>query len=127
MSAAPVETELKLAVSPDALAALRARLAPFGRPRRATLVGVYYDTDDLRLSRGRAALRLRRSGRRWVQTFKTGAPLAAFAKRGEWETPAPGGRLHLELLGDSPLGRLLGKRGAHELAPRYATRFVRET
>lgn len=127
MSAVPVETELKLAVSPAELATLRARLAPFGRPRRATLVSVYYDTDDLRLARSRAALRLRRSGRRWVQTFKTGESLAAYATRGEWETPAPGGRLHPELLRDSPLAKLLGKRALDKLAPRFATRFLRET
>jgi inorganic triphosphatase YgiF len=123
----PTEVELKLAVPPEALRALRQRLRQFGRPQRQQTDSRYLDTADFRLARRQAALRLRRSGRRWLQTFKTGEALAALAARGEWETPAPGGRLHPQLLRDSPLAQLLGKRGMQRLAPRFATRFLRET
>ena len=90
----PIEQELKFRLAPSA-AARAARLLPFAsRPRRRRIDSVYYDTPDLRLEATRAALRLRRDGRRWWQTFKAPQGVAtALAQRAEWEIPAPRGRL----------------------------------
>ncbi|HEU0203365.1 MAG TPA: CYTH domain-containing protein, partial [Burkholderiaceae bacterium] len=107
---APTETELKLAVAPRDVRRLRARLAALvarAAPQRARLDNVYYDTADDLLARHRMALRVRRIGRRWVQTLKTGETNAALATRGEWEMPAPNGRLDLSRFAATPLAELL--------------------
>ncbi len=69
-----VETELKLLVPVESarrLASHRLLKGP-GQPRRMKLHSVYYDTPALDLWRQGIALRLRRQGRRWVQTVKGG-------------------------------------------------------
>ena len=72
----------------------RLRTAP---RKTVNLVSVYFDTPDHSLAAAGIALRLRKVGRRWVQTVKFGKSSAAglFA-RSEIEMPAPGGRLVLE-------------------------------
>jgi inorganic triphosphatase YgiF len=114
MAAVPPRTgeqELKLLLRPQDVLRLRARLDALAAPRSETVDSTYLDTPDHRLARARAALRLRALGtgrrKRWVQTFKTGDDGSAFSLRGEWETPARGGRLAPHLLADSPLARLL--------------------
>ena len=67
--AIPVETELRLAIDPDATRALRSHPAlkassPGARARRS-VVTTYHDTADRRLRRDGVALRVRRDGRRW--------------------------------------------------------------
>jgi inorganic triphosphatase YgiF len=125
---APREVELKLRLRPEDVAALRARLDALGPAQASRVDNIYYDTPDLRLAAARTALRLRciRRGRRrlWVQTFKTEDRDAALAVRGEWETPAPRGRLDLARLGAAPLAALLGDAAA-ALAPRFRTLFER--
>ncbi|SPE34927.1 putative Adenylate cyclase [Burkholderiales bacterium] len=106
------EVELKLRLRAQDLAALRSRLDALGAAARTERVdSVYYDTPDLRLASGKAALRLRSIGegrtRRWLQTFKTQDSAAALSVRGEWERPAPGGRIDLRSLADSPLAQML--------------------
>lgn len=123
--AAPHETELKLAVPPSALPALKRRLARLGPARVQRLHTVYYDTPGDLLARSGMALRLRRAGRRWLQTLKSGDARAAFARRGEWEMAAPGGRLSLPALAATPLPALLAAHGDPPLAPRFSTRFDR--
>jgi len=124
-SPVPSETELKLAVPPATLPALERRLDELGGGQRHRLETTYYDTPDLLLARHGMALRLRRVGARWVQTLKTGAARGAFSVRGEWETSAPGGRLQLARLRDTPLPALLAAHGRPVLAPLFATRFTR--
>ena len=121
----PHEVELKLAVPSAALRPLQARLARLAPGRELRLQTIYFDTVDLLLARNGMALRLRRDGRRWRQTFKTGAAHGAFSARGEWETPAPGGRVALDRLATSALPQLLAAHGQPDLTPRFATRFVR--
>lgn len=108
-----------------ALRSLRARLAHLGAGRNARLETTYFDTADLLLAHNGMALRMRREGRRWWQTLKTGAAQAAFSTRGEWETVAPGGRLSLGRLAGSPLPPLLAAHGTPALKPLFTTRFVR--
>ncbi len=81
------EIELKFQV-PDASrraidAAVRA-----GDSRRTRLQAIYFDTPDGRLAAAGLALRLRKEGRRWVQTAKAAGPNAM--QRFEHEVPLIG-------------------------------------
>ena len=108
------------------------RLLPFSaRARRRRVDSVYYDTPDLRLQAARAALRLRRDGRRWLQTFKAAqGAQSALAERNEWEMPAPRGRLDPTLFPREALRAASGidiVRLARRLRPVFATRFERRS
>jgi len=127
----PIEQELKFRLAPSA-AARAARLLPFAsRPRRRRIDSVYYDTPDLRLEATRAALRLRRDGRRWWQTFKAPQGVAtALAQRAEWEIPAPRGRLDVSRFPREAVRAASGHdlvRLAPRLRPVFATRFERRS
>lgn len=71
------ETELKISLPAEETARLLAAPELEGlriTPRRTeTLLSIYQDTPDGALSAARIALRLRKVGRRWVQTVKSGA------------------------------------------------------
>lgn len=82
------EFELRLHLPPGQEAALRRALrlpAPAARAQR--LQAVYFDTPNGDLARAGLGLRLRREGRRWVQTVKGGAAHALL--RGEHNAPLP--------------------------------------
>jgi triphosphatase len=83
----PVEIELKLAAAADDLPKLQAALAAMGSAPVATqIVSTYYDTADFALRRKEITLRVRKIGRRHVQTVKTADHAAeGEAGRGEWE------------------------------------------
>ncbi len=126
------ETELKLHLPATAVDALAQR-KPLDSAvaRRQRLDAIYLDTADRLLQRNAMALRLRRSGRRWVQTLKSaGKAIGGLSVRGEWETPARmrDGRPHIDLaaLADTPLPALLGGRGIRALVPVFRTRFTRD-
>lgn len=97
-------------------------------PRRTeTLLSVYYDTPDHALASLGIALRLRRAGRRWVQTIKRrrGSGHGFFTSL-EVECPAPGGRLVLD--GSDPEGVLAAidaATGGVALSPVFETRVRR--
>ena len=63
------------------------------KPKRRRVETTYFDTESGALQQARAALRLRRSGRRWLQCFKTDPASGALAVRHEWELSARGGQL----------------------------------
>jgi len=66
------EIELKFDVEPEARRALASVPALAGRPRRTLMRSIYFDTPEALLASRGMALRLRREGRRWVQTLKAG-------------------------------------------------------
>ncbi|WP_424933247.1 CHAD domain-containing protein [Amaricoccus macauensis] len=103
-----LETELKIALDPKQEARLRRHAGltslRVGNRKTQNLVSVYYDTPDHDLAKAGIALRLRKVGRRWIQTIKFGKNGGGngFFSRSEIEMPAPGGRLVLE--GPDPEG-----------------------
>jgi inorganic triphosphatase YgiF len=130
--ATPHEIELKLFLPQDAVD--RLPLAPLLREvkaRRVRLDATYYDTADRLLQKHGMALRLRRSGRQWVQTLKAGCSArGGLSARPEWESPArqvrgkP--RLDLARLADTPLPALLARHRAQaKLQPLFRVRVER--
>ncbi|GLS29264.1 Inorganic triphosphatase YgiF, contains CYTH and CHAD domains [Mesorhizobium albiziae] len=100
------EIELKFILdeptSSEFWARVKASKLANGRPRTKTLRSIYLDTPEHALKKAGIALRLRRDGRRWIQTVKTGAELhGGLSQVGEVENFAPGGRLCLEAIPDA--------------------------
>jgi triphosphatase len=122
------EVELKLAVKPQDLA--RARDILLGRSGHGpaaptTLVSVYYDTPKRGLAQRELMLRVRKHGRRYIQTVKGRAPGAPDPlARGEWEDAIEGEQPDLA----APHGGPALQRAAEEgdLMPLFKT-VVRRT
>ena len=71
------------------------------------LYTVYYDTSNFDLRGNDVAFRLRRSGRRWIQSIKGGGSVAAgLHQRYEWETPVPKPQPDFTKISDPSLIRL---------------------
>ena len=89
----PFETELKLALPPQDVNGFLARMARRRIPPAvAALHTRYFDTPDFELSRSGVAVRVRRVGRRWVQTLKTeGERQGGLSQRVEFEMPVARG------------------------------------
>jgi inorganic triphosphatase YgiF len=123
---AHVEREIKLGLTPQALARL-ARLAP----SRRSVESVYYDTARQELRRAGIALRLRRDGGRWLQTLKAdSAQHAGFAARAEWELPVRRKALEPQAFPREEIRSATGidlARLAGRLRPVFETRFVRRS
>lgn len=124
-TAGPTEVELKLTVAAVDLPRLRRRLERFGRARRMRLETIYFDTADGLLAAHGFALRIRRAGRRWIQTLKSEADSSALARRGEWEWALAGPHLDRARLARTPAASLLAPR--RRLVEQFRTRFVRDT
>lgn len=126
------ETELKFFVQ-VAPATLWSRLRPLkrdlGAARTTTLRSIYFDTPGYALRDARIALRLRRDGRRWVQTVKTGGVRGSgFQQVGEVEIHAPGGRLRIAAIPDPAVrDAVLGCIGEALLEPVCETIIRRTT
>ncbi|OUL98624.1 CYTH and CHAD domain-containing protein [Variovorax sp. JS1663] len=106
------EFELKFQVDPQHRAAVESAVAR-GRSRKERLQARYYDTADGALAARRIVLRIRREGRRWVQTAK--APGGNALHRHEHnveipivrasETPLP----RLDRHAGTPVGELIAQ------------------
>ena len=85
----PLEIELKLALPPQQVDAFRKRMARRrSTPVQQELITRYFDTPDFDLSARGVALRVRRVGRRWLQTLKTeGERQGGLSRRAEYEMP----------------------------------------
>jgi inorganic triphosphatase YgiF len=131
----PTEIELKLAIDPTAIPRLLRHPAleavRRGRLRTNRLVAHYYDSPDARLARDDLALRVRREGRRWIQTLKgpaepTGG--AGLQIRGEWAWPVRDAAVEPALVATTPWHKVLAKalrRGG--LVRCFTTEFTRRT
>jgi inorganic triphosphatase YgiF len=132
------EIELKLAVPAEKLARLSRApkmlalvgSAPGSRKRYVT---TYFDTPDRRLAEAELALRVRRDGRRRIQTVKTAAqPMTAGLARGEWEREIVGEApviddVWLAEIGDKAVRKLLAKTKVRgRLSPLFTTDFRRQ-
>ena len=128
-----MEIELKLVFDPQAAREIARspllRESQRSRPVTRTLHSVYFDTPDASLAAAGMALRIRRSGRRWIQTFKCGGGVdSGLHRREEYEAPAPGGLLNLPALADTPAAAMLSKADfLDHLQPVFVTRFRRTT
>ncbi len=123
-----VETELKLHIAAEHLPLLRRhpflRALSVARARTVGLYSVYYDTAGLKLHRHALALRLRRTGMRWVQTLKGGGQASAgLHQRNEWEIPVATERLDLDAL--AAAGGMLPRAVRNHLQPVFVTDFSR--
>jgi inorganic triphosphatase YgiF len=101
------EVELKLTIDPASLARVREHPALAavlsGRARTSKDVSTYYDTRSGELRKAGIALRMRRSGHRWLQTVKgAGDRLGALHRRPEYEWPMRTSRIDLRKLSTTP-------------------------
>ena len=124
----PTEVELKLLIAPADIPRLRRHpllktLCRSG-PNTRRLTSIYFDTDDFVLKNQSIALRVRRSGRKWIQTVKGGGSVqAGLHQRDEWEAPVAHGTPDFSKLTDPALIRLFA---ADELRQRLHPIFVTE-
>ena len=127
----PKEVELKLAATSEAMDTLIASQLLRGHARSSLrsrqLVTTYYDTDDHRLGRRQLALRVRQTGRKFIQTLKTASEgQGAETARGEWEVELPDGTPQLTAFNDPAVLDLTGLILPDELRPTFETRFRRQ-
>lgn len=122
-----MEVELKLAIPAASIPALRRHplIAKAIRRSTSTLDNTYFDTPELHLLHKQAGLRVRKHGRRLLQTVKcSGEVTAGLSARNEWEQPFRG-HFDFSAIGDAGLSALLERHRVH-LAPVFSTRFRRE-
>jgi triphosphatase len=127
------EIELKLAIAADDVADLRRsgvlKSATQGRPVTRTLHNIYFDTAGRELAKRGMALRLRKSGRQWIQTFKCGGGSdGGLHLRDEFENVVRTPVLDLAALAATPAAALFADADfLAGLAPAFVTRFRRTT
>jgi inorganic triphosphatase YgiF len=124
------EVELKFLVPAQSRASLVAELARGSASvRRVSLAAMYLDTPDRRLAAAGIAWRLRREGRRWVQTLKAAG--RHLAERFEHEVVRPDARADATAHAGTPVGdRLMtvlraAQREGLEVGVRYRTEVRR--
>src|SRR5262245_55058805 len=121
------ELELKFEVEPTTLRRLN-RIpvikALSKRPKYATEASVYFDNDKHALRKKGLMLRVRRIGKRHVQTIKI-AGNSAPIERDEWESEIAGAQPELDLINGTPLEDLITKKIRRGLRPMFETRVRR--
>jgi len=125
------ETEIKLRVSRETLAALREH--PLLKKRnksgwsRHELFNQYFDTPERDLAHARVALRLRKDGDAIIQTLKTrGQSVAGLSERNEFDWPLEKAKLDLKKLDDTCWPAALAELDKKTIKPLFTTDFVRE-
>ena len=124
-----MEIELKLLLPPAALAALSAdpllTAVKAKRKTRKRLDNIYFDTPDHALAQARIGLRLRKDGRRWLQTVKSGGSAqAGLHQRIEIERAVSGKALEWAPLASTEFEAVL-KPVWQQLTPQFSTLFSR--
>lgn len=119
------EIELKLEVPPQELRQLKA-WRPLSRegPGEQSLASVYFDTPKHKLGRNGISLRIRRNGKKRLQTIKSEGADGSF-RRGEWENEIKGDVPDLRKVQGTALEPLLTKKLKHKLIPVFETRVRR--
>lgn len=124
------EVELKFLIDEKTARRIWARartLPPAEAPRTTTLRSIYYDTPGRALKRAGITFRLRRQGRRWVQTVKSDAQRDGILSQvTETEVPVRGGRIDLEAIPDEELRALLGRAVLEPVCETIIKRRARE-
>ena len=121
------ELEIKLALPPSSVGRLKKIpliQALKASPKRATEVSVYFDTEKHKLRKNGLMLRVRRIGKRYVQTIKANGDAGLF-ERGEWESEIADGQPDLSLVHDTPLKPLMNGKLRRQLKPMFETRVHR--
>ena len=125
------EIELKLLIDPADIPRLRRhpllKALCLSGPKTRKLTSIYFDTEDFVLKNQAIALRVRRSGRQWIQTVKGGGSVqAGLHQRDEWESPVAHGTPDFTKITDPGLIRLFGKEELRQsLHPVFVTEFNR--
>ncbi len=124
------EVELKLALPPEALPALRAHPLIAAAPIEGAdgvLLNTYFDTPGLELRSRKIAVRIRKDGTRWLQTVKcAAASLGGLASRPEWEQAYRDDRFDFSAV-DAPEVQQQLESVRSRLAPVFTTTFERQT
>ncbi len=122
----PAEVELKLALPAQQVEAFVRRMARRrGVPVQHALRTVYFDTPDFALAALGVALRVRRVGRRWLQTIKTeGERHGGLSQRAEFEMPVARGMPDWSRF-PAEARALVPEALRSELVPVFETRFGR--
>ncbi|OYQ34171.1 hypothetical protein CHU95_11975 [Niveispirillum lacus] len=125
-----LEIELKLAVAPsemDRLRGLACLADTIAKPKVKSLDSIYFDTDDRRFLANGLSLRVRRMGRKLVQTLKSAPqPGAGALVRGEWEVEISHPRPDLSLLPEATVLQAVGTITNDDLVPVFETRIRRQ-
>lgn len=105
MSKSSKEIELKLEISPELQDQIKRSSAPAGfsssRAVTRTLQSIYFDTPTQSLRKAKISLRVRKVGRKWVQTAKIGTGVAAgFSSPVEAEHAVRGRAIDLSVIED---------------------------
>jgi len=127
----PTEIELKLLIAPADIPGLlrhpllKALCQP--GPKTRKLTSIYFDTDDFVLRNQAIALRVRRSGRQWIQTIKGGGSVqAGLHQRDEWEAPVARDTPDFGKITDPSLTQLFATEDLRQrLHPVFVTEFKR--
>ena len=98
-----MEIELKLSIAPGDVEAFHhlplLKEYSSGIPEVQELFSIYVDTPGLHLKQHRSALRVRKVGDMWLQTYKGGGRVeAGLHQRHEWECEVSGPEIDLERL-----------------------------
>lgn len=122
-----MEIELKLSLPASSVEALKADpLLAKARKTRKRLDNIYFDTPDHTLMQARIGLRLRKDGRRWLQTVKSGGSAqAGLHSREEIEFAVSGKALEWAPLARTEFETVLAPI-RQQLVPQFRTLFIRD-
>ena len=123
----PVETEIKLELPSPEVTRLNklAFLRGAKTAKRDQEVSIYFDTDKFALRESKVMFRVRRIGRRYIQTIK--APGNGLLDRNEWETELKDRKPDFDAVRNTALEPLLTKKLRRQLRPVFETRVRRTT